>query len=209
MIRDDPKRSREIDNQSDAASLAATDGSESGDSDETEEPDSPRPSAKHNIEGSGPFTFYIWEAGICWILEGMGDEYPYFTLKSAALENFAPVAHLPKDERYEALCDIIDLEVWHVDEEDDDAKETPEAKLLLEKWNTRMRVGEEKVASDENDGWWYEVTLQREKPEPNVPTIEVSLERTGTWWMTDFCVADQAGNCAMSSIVDFTANSDL
>ncbi|EKM50261.1 uncharacterized protein PHACADRAFT_130960 [Phanerochaete carnosa HHB-10118-sp] len=171
----------------------------------------------YELVGSGPNVCYLWADGISSLLE-LDEDRAYVVLKSAALDAFRPVAGLPKDERFEAIEKHLDiLRTWSIDATDE-AREAPAAQALVKEWNEKTGKNDEEEDEDEDgdgeddeDGgkgvqWWYEVTLQQERPKDDTSHIEVTLEDAGIWYLTDIKPADKEGDTAMSVVVDHTAH---
>lgn len=202
----DPKRYKEYDANSDAASVAATDG----DDDDERDSDSDTPTANvgHAIDGPGPYIFFCSADGILATLDGSDMAPVYFALKAAALEVWDSVAHVPKAERHDALEEYMHMvDRWYV-HVPDGAAEAPAALDLARSWETvsaeersdASRDGEE---GGEQLGRWYEVDAQREQPGEGIPTLEVVLEGEGTWWIIGFRGADLEGRKAMSELAAY------
>lgn len=190
------------------ASLAATNGSddEDGDEDIDSASDTPTASLVHSLDGTGPFVFYCWADAIYGLVDFSPEEEVYFTLKAAALEAWGHVQHLPKDDRYEALGDHIHNVHKYIVDVPAGVTETPGVKALQKAW----KVATADAREDEKDteagepGWWYELEVQREKPEDG-PALELELAGQGRWWLTGFRGADLEGRRAMSALVDYLA----
>ncbi|KAF7794378.1 hypothetical protein EIP86_005512, partial [Pleurotus ostreatoroseus] len=194
------------------ASLAATNGSddEDGDEDVDSASDTPTASLVHSLDGTGPFVFYCWADAIYGLVDLGPVEIPYFTLKAAALEAWGHVQHLPKDDIYEALGDHIHIVRRYIVDLPEGATETPGVKALQKAWEVAAadaREDEKDAKDDDKDGepgWWYELEVQREKPEDG-PALELELEGQGRWWLTGFREADREGRRAMTALVDYLA----
>lgn len=155
------------------------------------------------------------------------EDYSAFYHKQSALDAFAPVYQLPKEKRHDAMFDYLKIvSVWEVIVEEE-ARQTPEAQALQEfytkvyeeekqklevrkaeqadKERAKLKEGGESKGKitksgedDEEDLWWWELSVQREKPEAGEPAIEVSLDGVkGSWWVTGFKPADVEGSRAM------------
>ena len=68
---------------------------------------------------------------------------------------------------------------------DDEARETPSAKAMLQKWEEfmeedarkRKQGGKKGAEGKARSQWcaWYEVTLQRDRPQKGAPSVEITL----------------------------------
>lgn len=167
----------------------------------------------------GPHTFYLWADAVYALFDEYVDEQPVLRCKTAITEIYESVRHLPEDERENAEVDALrGIRQWEVDVTDG-ARSRPSAQVLGRKW--RRRAGAEGPAGsregspagdnssdEEADDWWWEVTLQREMPPAEWPTLEVGLHQIdngkdcGTWWITNIRPAGEEGDHAMSMFID-------
>lgn len=120
-------------------------------------------------------------------------------LKSACLEAFSHVAHLPKEEQESALDEhkyLENIKQWRLAMEDD-ARDTCAAKQLMDIWTGKWE------AHSEFDGWW-EVRMQETVPQDG-PVIKVELVQEVPWttgkvceerWITGMKFADKSGQDA-------------
>ena len=165
----------------------------------------------HSIAGPGPHIFYCWSEAIFNLVEFCGDD-PYFTVKSSALEAWSKVSHLPKADRVDALWEHMDI-VRSYDVSFDDsreAREKPGAQLLRKAWRNlldgeKARRGDRKEKEGEG-GWWYEMVVQREKPEDGTAGLEVELEDQGTWWVVAINATDKDSHIAMNGVGQILCN---
>ena len=178
----------------------AEDEDDEEEEDEEEEEEDDKDSSEV-LDGPGPHVFMCWADAI-FSLVGPIDDQPYLTLKSTAVEAWRKVAHLPKAERYEALSPHMDnVRAWELIF-DEEGEETPSGQLLSKAWEDVLA----KEKSTGGRGWWYEVTVQREKPAEGSAGLEIEFDGgpKGKWWITGFAITDKEAHDAMSDLVDYT-----
>lgn len=179
----------------------------------------------YKICGPGPYTFYCWADAIESLFDSeMEDENPLFYHKQSVLDAFKPVLALPKDDREEAMHDYLDVvSTWHVSV-DHEACEASAATRLCELWGEVKKEGRDKNNGEGrkasgakkgpeedgeeadgagDDGWWFEVYAQRQKPEEGKPAMEMVFEDDDELWLTGFKAADLEGRRAMYFMCDF------
>ncbi|THH16234.1 hypothetical protein EUX98_g9334, partial [Antrodiella citrinella] len=132
---------------------------------------------------------------------GIQDDTCWLVLKPTMLAIASAVDGLPTDEATERASDLTDHLGWwrvDIDEEAEKAAETDEAEAL-------KKIFSDLEAPDHQ--WWYEVTVQREKPAKGVPALEIKFsmylpwyhvakDQEGSWWITGFAVPDEESNKA-------------
>lgn len=165
-------------------------------------PDAPA-NKPYDIDGPGPYNFFLFEDELCRILnENCFDTNPKLVLVAAAMDSFKPVAHLPEDERDRALqsraWDLVKR--WDLGPVDD-AETTPHAQALRALWDNHVGEGSESDGLD-NDGGWYKVTFQRDKPKEGEAGLEVELYESGTWWFVKFECSNVEEHAVMTAIAD-------
>ncbi|KZV73333.1 hypothetical protein PENSPDRAFT_305942 [Peniophora sp. CONT] len=111
--------------------------------------------------------------------------------------------NIPEDRDWDYATDMAH---WHVYVEDEaSARVTVGARALKKVYDDMME--KERMMRDVEDHWWYEVTMQRQKPEgENKSALEVLMEWDdgqdesqvegkgceGVWWITGIKWADEA-----------------
>ena len=169
----------------------------------------------HSIAGPGPYVFYCCAAAIANLVGDRGDE-PSFraTLKCSALEAWSRVAHLPKANRVDALRERTDIvRSYNVFFDDsNEGRETFGARCFRADWHLlkdieyQLRKLRKKNVLKEERERWYEMTVQREKPEDGTPGLEVELEDQGTWWVIAIRATDKASRIAMYDVGQILCN---
>ncbi|GJE90385.1 hypothetical protein PsYK624_065160 [Phanerochaete sordida] len=221
----EPKKSRTAAAPVEADAELDSDSEKKPEEDAAQDPGEPTEEPAAELAGPGPHALYLWSEAIDTLIDDAGLEAaPYVTLKSAALEAYHRVATVPKDDLFEAIAKHVHgVPTWMIDATDD-ARATPAAQALLQEWHdvtdvereTTLRdADDEKEGNDEDGGdrdddgvgqWWYEVTLQKERPEGDLPGLEVTLENHGkepsTWFLTGIGPAYKEGTAAMSGLCE-------
>ena len=67
------------------------------------------------------------------------------------------------------------------------------------------KLRKKNVVKEERERW-YEMTVQREKPEDGTPGLEVELEDQGTWWVIAISATDKASRIAMYDVGQILCN---
>lgn len=173
-----------------------------------EEVDNQEPS-RMKLRGPGPHVMYIWCDAFISMMDG--DDAPVVPLKSSALDAFRKISHLPKEKHFVEIGPHLDeLRHWQLSSpEDSDTQDDPGAKALsdqmFENGGSQEDDEDGDEVPDEEQGGWYEVTLQRARPADGLPQKEVELDGNGRWWMTKVQEADREGHRAMICIIDHIA----
>lgn len=161
-----------------------------------------------DIDGPGPYTFFCWADGISTLLDVQVDN-PYLTLKSSVLALFKRVAHLSEEERDEVIWDDLHtVKKWYVilDEAAQTGRGYTKLVNMWKRCSSKAKTadeGDEKEGDKGDDGWWYEVTLQRDAPKKDAPGLKFALEDMGDWWMTAVRATNDEGAQAMTLLVDY------
>ncbi|KAJ3488878.1 hypothetical protein NLI96_g2535 [Meripilus lineatus] len=118
-----------------------------------------------------PLVFYLWAEAIMSLLESP-DDHGFLVFKSKIDSVWTHALTLTEEEKEEYMWEQRCYIGKYPMEQDDDAEETPESQKLLAIWNDVRYPG----------GWWYEVTLEKRKPEIGRPALKV------TAWDLDYDV---------------------
>ncbi|GJE90383.1 hypothetical protein PsYK624_065140 [Phanerochaete sordida] len=188
----------------------STDAASNEDDEDDEEPVPPE------LAAPGPHAFYMCVEAI-WSVVDEAVSSQDVVLKSTALEAYRKVADLPKEEQFDAVGKHIQaVKSWTVSDVDEQARETPSAKAMLKKWNEIiMKAIQREKRGTKSDQWWYEVTLQRERPQEGAPGVEITLcshddddDGFWRWFFVDVKAADEEGEAAMELVGQFISERD-
>lgn len=195
--------------QPEAASMAETSIPPIGDSDVDDDDDEKSVYAEEldkgrkkqricRLPGDGPHTFITYADAMISIFSGEIESPPYMVRKSTLLKVAAhedQCSACDDDEDCERTSLLLDRSgFWIVNTQITQKKgRTKEADALCDVWD-KLCEGSPKGQ------WWYEVTVQREKPKEGVPALEIQYEMfldkvapdsQGSWWITGFAVPDE------------------
>ncbi|KAI0699670.1 hypothetical protein BC835DRAFT_1412453 [Cytidiella melzeri] len=164
-------------------------------------------------------TFYLWSDAIDELLDGCPED-PVVRLKSEVLAAWSQLQNYSEEERDEYVDDALgDVGQWLVGLEDG-GDETEEAKKLNQLWKAELAKNKRDKSSHagDDDGWWWQVSMQRDKPTAGTPAMELELSLNpyrkgdpfnGRWWWTGICSVDAEGLRAMSFLGDRLASGAL
>jgi len=155
----------------------------------------------YKLPGSGPHVFFTSYDMLQQVVSGMADGGCWMALKSSVLAVASATSELPKAEARELASDLMHhVGYWEVslDDEAEKAAETEEAEALGELWSELDAPAGQ---------WWYEVTVQQEKPAKGVPAIEITWymyldwyhiaeEQQGSWWLTGIALPGEESKTA-------------
>lgn len=128
------------------------------------------PQSNSSVGHGQALVFYLWSDAITSLL-GDQEEDGFLVLKSKvdALWAYALTHKGTENERYFATNEMVcELRIQDYPlERIDDANETPEAKKLKKLWKKDVR---------HQGDWWYEITLEKQKPESGRPALKVDVD---------------------------------
>ena len=162
----------------------------------------------HDIDGPGPYVFFLWGEGLYPIFTYYSfDEAMGIVLKSAAMDAFNHVAQLPKDSsrtRSETLHTFVHdkpgVKKWEMSSVKGGGR-SAHAEIMQDLWLEHLRSGD----TPEYYRGWYLVTLQKEEPQEGQPGLEVNLwgkESLGTWWFVGFELSNEEEDEAIVEVAN-------
>lgn len=133
------------------------------------------------LQGDGPHTLFTFSEAISeW--HG-GDGGHYLVLKEPLLAVLDATSEaLGKEEKEEAEEALMDDVTFFAVDLPEGASETNGASAL-----------QDAFAALPGHPWWFEVTVQRAKPEKGVPAMEIQLDENEDeqWWITGYAEPDE------------------
>ncbi|KAI0093843.1 hypothetical protein BDY19DRAFT_902560 [Irpex rosettiformis] len=196
---------------------------------------------KHADDPQGKATFYLWADALSPWLDDSPEEL-VFRLKSAVHDAWSHLKEIPEEEREESdlVCEQADrIDQWYVEEveHDDEVKQGQARKMkelaqkICDDFDAKPSKDKKQESSKDKgaegdgdkhepeekfaeDGWWWQLVLQRTRPADDSPAVEVKLSKVsgrddgpygGQWWWTGLCPGDENGALALTLMTDYLA----
>ncbi|KAH8103822.1 hypothetical protein BXZ70DRAFT_665394 [Cristinia sonorae] len=163
--------------------------------------------AIHRLPGDGPHVFLAPAQALISIHEeGEAHLDCPFVLKSAVLDLYSK-AYGKGDDGEDVDEDVSELlwnsGYWGVVLKSPEAAETKEAEAFFDLWRS--------LEEPEGGECFYEVMVQREKPQEGMPALEfcwdiwlhkIRKDHRGSWWMTNIAVASEEDSKKAAKLLD-------